>query len=421
MQHQAGDGTHRDADDPQKEDICHHQELGVAASTHDTLGKDAVHALEDNDQADGQHQFLGNGFRFGGDVVKADDQRADEHDKSAGQHTNGGAQHQEGIALGLGPLHITLAQGVANDHTAGLADAGNKDGGQLLGDGGNGIGRDKAASDVTHNDGHSTVAQAQQSITHQHRDADAQVLPQHIAALTQQVADTVADLLIHEEDIAVDHDKLKGTSNQRTQRSTGHAHFGGAELTENEDIVGADIDEKRDDAGKQRQPRLPHTAQDNGHGQGHTQQPIRYHRPVEVLGTGLNDLRFGRVDAHNEARRNSSDQRKSGGQRNADAEHDGDGLLQAHQILHTPKAGGQHRSTHTQSHTADMEDIDELIGQGGSAERYLTQVTHHDGVHNVDTNGDEALGRDGQGNARRLSIKFSVCNDIHSKALLLIG
>ena len=75
MQHQAGDGTHRDADDPQKEDICHHQELGVATSAHDTLGKDAVHALEDNDQSDGQHQFLGNGFRFGGDVVKANDQR----------------------------------------------------------------------------------------------------------------------------------------------------------------------------------------------------------------------------------------------------------------------------------------------------------------------------------------------------------
>ena len=37
VQHQSGDGTHRDTDDPQKEDICHHQELGVAIALQPTL------------------------------------------------------------------------------------------------------------------------------------------------------------------------------------------------------------------------------------------------------------------------------------------------------------------------------------------------------------------------------------------------
>lgn len=72
-------------------------------------------------------------------------------------------------------------------------------------------------------------------------------------------------------------------------------------------------------------------------------------------------------------------------------QHQGYGLFQRSNILHSPESWGQHAGSHGDSHTANLVYIHKLISQSRSRKRGFPKLSHHDGIGHIDTDGDHAL------------------------------
>ena len=167
-----------------------------------------------------------------------------------------------------------MSDGDPRDRAARLTDSLDDHRGKLLGHHGDGIGRHESGTDMPHHDSHGAVADPEQSIAHQYRDADPDILPHQIAALHLQIPDLHPDLLFSEEEKAHRDRELADSRDQRSQRRPPHFQARRTEVPENKHPVKEDIDEKRAHRRQKRNIGLPHAPQHQTCGQGDSVEQI---------------------------------------------------------------------------------------------------------------------------------------------------
>ena len=152
---------------------------------------------------------------------------------------------------------------------------------------------------------------------------------------------------------------------------------------------------------------LSDASQDDGAGEREAHAVVGGDHPAEVgraVGDGGGVI--GCVDGHDPFGRGDGDNGESSGEDEEEAEHNGNGLFEGGDVLHAPEAGGEDIRTHADAHTADLEEGDELSGEGGGGELCVAHGAEHNGVHEVDADGDELLERDGNGDLRHADVEI---------------
>ena len=224
MEHEARQDAQGNGGHPQEEDISGHEEAGIAAGAQHALGKDEVHGLEDHNKADGVHELPGYGLCFRGNLIVVDNRSPHQKDHKRREAAQDKAKPQEGIALLLRLFQIPFAHGVPGHDAAGIGNALGEHGGKLLDNGGHGVGGDKRFPDASHDHGHRVVAQGQQAVADENRDAYAQVFAHKASALHEKVPDPVPDLSVPEEEVPADETQFKQPRDQRAQGGTRDLH-----------------------------------------------------------------------------------------------------------------------------------------------------------------------------------------------------
>ena len=86
-----------------------------------------------------------------------------------------------------------------------------------------------------------SVAQAEQGIADEHRQADSHVFRQQRAAVVEEIARTVGNLLVFRPEIAADHGCFKQAADQRAQGRAADLKPRHAQLAEDENPVEEDV------------------------------------------------------------------------------------------------------------------------------------------------------------------------------------
>jgi len=406
MEYQPRQIPQRNGSDPKKENVTQHQEFRIPAGTKHAFGENGVHGLENNDDDNRIHQLKGDGFCLGGNFVVVDNGGAQKEDNQRSHATDDKTEEQEGVALPLRLFVVTFAHGVACDDTACVGNALCKYRAQLLHHRSHRVSRHKGLADSAHDHSDGVVAQSQQRIGDQHRNADAEILSCEIAAACCQIAKTVCNAAIDEKEVTADETKLKYAGNQGAQRRTGDFHTRGAQMTEDEDPVEEDIDEKGENRAGKRNLDLADTAEDNGTSQGKPHAVVGGDHPAQIGGAVCNDFGITRgVDRHDPLGGGDSNHGKGGGKDKKEPQHDGNCFFEGVIILHSPETGSEDVCPHTDAHAANLKQGDKLSRQGRGGQLSISHFAEHDGVHEVDSHGDQRLQGNGNGNFQHLSIK----------------
>ena len=102
---------------------------------------------------------------------------------------------------------------------------------------GDGIGSNKAFTQPSDDHCHRVIAQCQNAVADQNRDADADIFFPEVAHRLKQIPQPVTDPLIPEEQVAADDHKLENSGDQRADGGTGNIHSGSTEFTEYQNVV----------------------------------------------------------------------------------------------------------------------------------------------------------------------------------------
>ena len=102
-----------------------------------------------------------------------------------------------------------------------------------------------------------------------------EVFLHQIAAFHKDVAETVSDFAVPEEEMSADKAELKQAGYECAESSTGNLHPRGTQMSENEYPVEEDVDKEGKNGTEQRDRDLSYTSKHNGAGQGKADTQIR--------------------------------------------------------------------------------------------------------------------------------------------------
>ena len=230
---------------------------------------------------------------------------------------------------------------MAGHDAAGIGNSLGKYRGQLLHDRGYGIGCHKCFADVAHDHGYCIVAKGQKAVADQHRDAYTEVFLHQIAAFHKDVAETVSDFAVPEEEMSADKAELKQAGYECAESSTGNLHPRGTQMSENEYPVEEDVDKEGKNGTEQRDRDLSYTSKHNGAGQGKADTQIRREQPTQINNAVSNNAFNRCIHLHDQSRRENRKQRKSHGKTEHKPKHDSDCLFEGSQLTHAPVTGGE--------------------------------------------------------------------------------
>ena len=98
------------------------------------------------------------------------------------------------------------------------------------------------------------------------------------------------------------------------------------------------------------------------------------------------------------------------------------GIFDGGRVLPSPKLGGQYRCSASHAHAEDEEDVDKFVSQRRAGQLHLAVRAQHDGIHDVDADGDHILQHDRPGQHQRRFIKGFVFDEesVHRNCLFRI-
>ena len=245
---------------------------------------------------------------------------------------------------------------------------------------------------MPHDDGHCIVAQRQQAVADEHRNAHAEVFPDQVRALRPDMPEAVADLFVSQEEMSADEEQFEQPGNQRAQGSPCDFHPRRAEMAEDEHPVKENIDKEGKDGASQRDADLPDASKHNRTGQGQADAEIGGKQPAQIDDAVIHNFLFRGIHAHDHGRGEQRGQGKDHREPDHQAEHDRHRFAEGFQLLHAPVAGCEHGSAHAQSHAEDLKQINELSAQRRSRKLGIPHGTEHHGIHQVDAHRDQLLG-----------------------------
>ena len=385
----------RHDDAPHTDEVHHGTEASVAAAADDAvIARHLVRGADRRDRED-KHELPAEPVRaFGQRAAEGRENRpSQQKNRESRAQADRDKYHLKRRDERMQPLFVPLADGAA-DHDARRARRAVADNREHLIDlHRDGVRRRHIAAEVAENASLNHLRHAPERLIDEHRERNPHVIA-HVARVdVQQLAQVEIEDVFLVFEKPDDDEQLNAPRNQGRAGRAAHAHLREAEVAVNQQIVEADVDNKRRTrnhvADFNHADRAQGRHEDVRDGENHVGEAD----DAEILRALRDDRRVVREQLQNLRRPAAHQNEQQHRQCAAEAQRHTDDVRDGFELLFAPVLRAHDDRALARANDEHLEQVLYLVAQADAAHRVLTVPTEHERVHHVDAVGQQVLKR----------------------------